>query len=122
MLFVAAPLYINAARSAFGAVDASHELVARTLGAGPLGAVARVTLPMARRGLVAGAVVAWARAVSEFGAVVILAYNPMVVSVLAYERMTAYGLREVLPVAAALVLVSLVPLALLRAIRGGAAA
>src|SRR5205085_2924740 len=57
------------------------------------------------------------RAVSEFGAVVVLAYNPKVVSVLSYERLTGFGLREALPVAAALLLVSAVPLAALRALR-----
>jgi molybdate/tungstate transport system permease protein len=55
--------------------------------------------------------------VSEFGAVVILAYNPKVVSVLSYERFTGYGLRDALPVAAALLLLSLVPLVALRALR-----
>jgi molybdate/tungstate transport system permease protein len=48
--------------------------------------------------------------------VVVLAYHPRVASVLAYERLTSYGLDEALPVAAALVLVSVVPLALLRAL------
>ena len=59
----------------------------------------------------------WARAVSEFGAIVILTYNPKVVSVLSYDRFTSYGLSEALPVAAALVLFALVPLAALRALR-----
>ena len=63
------------------------------------------------------AVVMWARAVSEFGAIVILTYNPKTVSVLSYDRFTAYGLSEAIPVAAVLVLVALVPLGLLRALR-----
>ena len=117
MLFVSAPLYVSAARASFAAVDETHELVARTLGAGPWRRFARVSLPLASRGLVAGAVVSWARAVSEFGAVVVLAYHPRVASTLAYERFTSYGLREALPVAAALALVALVPLVALRALR-----
>mgnify|MGYP002779790812 FL=1 len=116
MLFVGAPLYVSAARATFAQVDASHELVARTLGAGPWRAFRRVTLPLARRGLLAGAVTAWARGVSEFGAVVVLAYHPRVVSTLAYERFTGFGLAESLPVAAALVAVALVPLLVLRAL------
>jgi molybdate/tungstate transport system permease protein len=119
MLFVAAPLYVSAARASFAQVDPAHELTARTLGAGPWRAFRRVTLPLAARGLLAGAVVTWARAVSEFGAVVVLAYHPRTAATLAYERFTGYGLAESLPVAAALVLVSLVPLALLRALRPG---
>ncbi len=118
MLFVAAPLYVSAAREAFARVDPSYELVARTLGANAWTAFRRVSLPLARRGLIAGAAVTWTRAVSEFGAVIVLAYNPKVVSVLSYERLTGYGLSEALPVAAALLLVSLVPLTALRVLRG----
>lgn len=114
MLFVSAPLYVSAAREALARVDERYELVARTLGDSPWSAFRRVTLPLARRGLLAAAVATWARAVSEFGAVVVLAYNPRVVSVLSYERLTTGGLAEALPVATVLVLVSLVPLVLLR--------
>ena len=117
MLFVAAPLYVSAARAALAAVDPAHELTARTLGAPPWRALARVTLPMASRGLLAGAVVAWCRALSEFGAIVVLAYHPRVASTLVYERLTGYGLDEALPAAAALVVVALVPLLALRALR-----
>jgi molybdate/tungstate transport system permease protein len=117
MLFVSAPLYVSAAREAFGRVSARYEGVARTLGDPPWRAFRRVTLPIAMRGLIAAAVVMWARAVSEFGAIIILAYNPKVVSVLSYERFTSYGLSEALPVAAVLVLLALVPLVALRALR-----
>src|SRR5205085_10317197 len=65
----------------------------------------------------AAAVVMWARAVSEFGAIVILTYNPKVVSVLRYDRFTSFRLSETLPVAAVLVLFALIPLAALRALR-----
>lgn len=114
MLFVAAPLYVSAARASFAAIDETHELVARTLGATPWYAFRHVTLPLAARGLAGGAAVAWARAISEFGAVIVLAYHPRVASVLAYERLTAFGLSDALPVAAALVLCAIVPLAVLR--------
>ncbi len=116
MLFVSAPLYVSAARASFAGVDPAHELTARTLGAGPWRAFRRVTLPLAARGLVAGALVTWARALSEFGAIVVLAYHPRVAATLAYERFTGYGLAEALPVAAALTLVAVVPLVALRAV------
>jgi molybdate/tungstate transport system permease protein len=119
MLFVSAPLYVSAAREAFGRVDARYESVARTLGDDAWRAFRRVTLPLSARGLTAAAVVMWARAVSEFGAIVILTYNPKVVSVLSYDRFTSYGLEEALPVAAVLVLFALIPLAALRALRHG---
>lgn len=117
MLFVSAPLFVSAAREAFARVDRRYEFVARTLGDTPWAAFRRVTLPLAARGLAAAAIVTWARAVSEFGAVVVLAYNPKVVSVLSYDRFTTGGLRDALPVAATLVLVSMVPLIALRALR-----
>jgi len=59
----------------------------------------------------------WARAVSEFGAIVILTYNPKVASVLSYDRFTAFGLDSALPVAAVLVLLAIVPLLVLRSLR-----
>lgn len=117
MLFVSAPLFVSGAREAFAKVDARYEGVARTLGDPPWRAFRRVTLPLAGRGLLASAVVMWARAVSEFGAIVILTYNPKVASVLSYDRFTSFGLTEALPVAAALALLALVPLTLLRALR-----
>jgi molybdate/tungstate transport system permease protein len=121
MLFVAAPLYVSAAREAIARVDPRYELVARTLGDTPWRAAWRVTRPLAGRGLTAAAVVMWARAVSEFGAIVILTYNPKVASVLSYDRFTAYGLDAALPVAAVLVLLALVPLLVLRSLRTDAA-
>lgn len=117
MLFVSAPLFVSGAREAFAKVDARYEGVARTLGDTPWRAFRRVTLPLAGRGLLASSVVMWARAVSEFGAIVILTYNPKVASVLSYDRFTSYGLSEALPVAAALAILALVPLTVLRALR-----
>lgn len=118
MLFVSAPLYVSAAREAFDRVDPRFEGVARTLGDSRWRALRRVTLPLAWRGILAAAIVMWARAVSEFGAVVILVYHPRVASVLSYERFTTHGLRAALPVAAILVLLALLPLVALRALRG----
>ncbi len=117
MLFVSAPLFVSGAREAFAKVDARYEGVARTLGDAPWRAFRRVTLPLAGRGLLASAVVMWARAVSEFGAIVILTYNPKVASVLSYDRFTGFGLAEALPVAAVLAILALVPLTALRALR-----
>lgn len=118
MLFVSAPLYVSAARDTFERVDARYEAVARTLGDGPWRAFRRVALPLSTRGLAAAGVVMWARAVSEFGAIVILAYNPRVVSVLSYDRFTTTGLAGALPVAAVLVVCALLVLIVLRTLSG----
>ena len=56
----------------------------------------------------------WARGISEFGAVVILAYHPKIVPVLVYERFEGFGLSVALPVALLLILVALVVVGLLR--------
>jgi molybdate/tungstate transport system permease protein len=117
MLFVSVPLYISGAREAFSRVDRRYEAVARTLGDDSWRAFRRVTFPLASRGMTAAAVVMWARAVSEFGAIVILTYNPKTVSVLSYDRFTSFGLSEALPVAAVLAIFALLPLTVLRALR-----
>jgi molybdate/tungstate transport system permease protein len=117
MLFVSAPLYISGAREAFARVDPRYEAVARTLGDDAWRSFRRVTLPLAGRGMVAAAVVMWARAVSEFGAIVILTYNPKVVSVLSWDRFATFGLPEALPVAAVMAIIALIPLTVLRALR-----
>jgi molybdate transport system permease protein len=74
-VFVAAPFYIQAATAAFAGIDENLLVVARTLGARPATVLLRVALPLARRGLVAGAALAWARALGEFGATLMFAGN-----------------------------------------------
>ena len=120
MTFVAAPLFVAAAREAFELVDPRLEGVARTLGDSPYRAIRKVTLPLASRGLIAAGIVMWSRAASEFGAIVILTYNPKVASVLSYDRFTTTGLDGALPVAAVLVIIALIPLIALRAIKRNA--
>ena len=69
------PLVLKAARSAFEAVDPQFEHAARTLGIGEAAVFFRVTLPLAARGIVGGALLAFARALGEFGATLMLAGN-----------------------------------------------
>jgi molybdate transport system permease protein len=73
--FVAMPLYLRAARSGFEAVDPTYEQVAATLGEPPWGIFRHVTVPLALPSLLAGAVLAWARALGEFGATIMFAGN-----------------------------------------------
>ena len=100
MVFVACPYLIHACRDGFLAVDPRYEQLARTLGRRPGAVFWRVSLPLARGPIVSGAVMMFARAVSEFGALIILAYNPRVISILLYDRFATYGLGAALPVAA----------------------
>ena len=114
MIFVKAPFLINSARDGFRAIDPRLENVARTLGRGPWSAFFGVTLPLARGAVFSGAVMTWARALSEFGAVVVLAYYPKTAPVLIYDRLTLGGLEAAQPVAAAIVLIALALFAILR--------
>ncbi|HYW53243.1 MAG TPA: ABC transporter permease [Dongiaceae bacterium] len=74
-LFVGAPFYVRAARAGFASVDRVYEDASATLGMGPLRTFARVTVPLALPALAGGAVLAWARALGEFGATIMFAGN-----------------------------------------------
>lgn len=69
------PLLVRSARTAFEEVDSRLVGIARTLGCGPVSAFFRVTLPLSWRGVLAGAVLAFSRALGEFGATVMVAGN-----------------------------------------------
>ncbi len=114
MAYVSMPFLVNAARDGFLAVDPKLEKVARTLGASPRQVFFHVSLPLCRQAIVSGAIMMWARGISEFGAVIILAYHPMVAPVLIWERFESYGLKYARPVAVLLILICLVVFAGLR--------
>ncbi len=101
-------------REAFSLVDEELELVAQTDGATPFQAFWHVTLPLASRGVLGGALTMWARAISEFGAVVILSYHPKIVPLLVFERFQGFGLGAAQAVAALLIVIALVVFIVLR--------
>lgn len=107
MLFVSLPFLVNAAREGFEAVEPRLEKVARTLGASPWRSFWRVSFPLAWRSILSGMILMWARGLSEFGAVVILAYHPMVAPVLVWERFESFGLSYARPVATLTILICL---------------
>jgi len=118
MLFVGLPFLVNAAREGFEGVDPRLERVSRTLGGSPWRTFWRVSFPLAWRSILSGAIMMWARGLSEFGAVVILAYHPMVAPVLLYERFESFGLRYARPVAALVILICLATFVALRLTAG----
>ena len=69
------PLLVRSARVAFEGVNPRFEQIARTLGAGNFRVFATITLPLARRGIVGGMLLAFARALGEFGATIMVAGN-----------------------------------------------
>lgn len=69
------PLLVRSARAAFETVNIRFEDVARTLGASPLRVFFRISLPLAKRGILAGIILSFARALGEFGATIMIAGN-----------------------------------------------
>ncbi|GLU32242.1 molybdenum ABC transporter permease subunit [Trinickia caryophylli] len=74
-MIVAFPLVLKSARAAFEAVEPQFEQAARTLGMGETALFFRITLPLAARGILAGGLLAFARALGEFGATLMIAGN-----------------------------------------------
>jgi molybdate transport system permease protein len=72
---MALPLLVRPARAAFEEVDRRLPAMARSLGCGPFEAFRRVTLPLAARGILTGTLLAFSRALGEFGATIIVAGN-----------------------------------------------
>ncbi|MHA1540379.1 MAG: ABC transporter permease [Alphaproteobacteria bacterium] len=114
MAFVSVPYLISGAREAFISVPTRLEKVARTLGASPARVFFTISLPMAWRGILSGLVLMWARGMSEFGAVIIIAYHPMTAPVLVFQRFNDYGLSYARAGAVLLILVSVLIFSLLR--------
>ncbi|HOP30902.1 MAG TPA: ABC transporter permease [Spirochaetota bacterium] len=107
LTFVGLPFYINAAKEGFENISPRLENVSRSLGASMSGTFFRVTFPLARRSMLTGVLMCTARAISEFGAVVVIAYHPMIAPVLLYERYESYGLKYSQPISVWLVCICL---------------
>lgn len=114
MLFVSMPFLVNSVKEGFRLIDSRYEKTAISLGASPWQAFRTVSLPMAKKSIISGSILMWGRGISEFGAVVILAYHPRTVSVLIFERFQNYGLDYAVPIALLLILVSLMVFVVLR--------
>jgi molybdate transport system permease protein len=74
-VFVAAPFYVRAAKLGFQAVARDYEDVSQTLGVSPWRTFRKLTLPLAAPSIIGGLALAWARAISEFGATIMFAGN-----------------------------------------------
>ncbi len=107
MMFLSSTFLINGAKEGFKKVDVKLEKVARTLGANPMQVFLRISIPNARKDIINGALMMWGRGLGEFGAVIMIAYHPMVAPVLIYDRFTSYGLSYSAPVAAIMVIISI---------------
>jgi molybdate transport system permease protein len=125
LVFVAAPFHVRQAQAAFEAVDRSWMDASRTLGASEARTFARIAIPAAMPGLVAGMALAWGRALGEFGATLMFAGSFRGVTQTAplaiYDRF-ATDFPGALALAAVLVAVSAALLAAVKLVSGPAGA
>lgn len=118
MAYVSVPFLINAARDGFAAVPERLEHAALNLGASPLRVFLTISVPIAWRSILSGLILMWARGMSEFGAVLVIAYHPIITPVLIYERFGAFGLKYAVPVTVLFIAVCLAFFVALRVVAG----
>jgi len=94
LVFVSATYTVKQVEEAIRFMDPKLELVSRSLGASSTFTFVKVTLPNIWRSVVSGAILTWARASSEVGALFIMAYYPPVASILIWNLYAGYGLHE----------------------------
>lgn len=111
-IFVASPFVIISAYSAFERVDPELELAAATLGDSRFQIFRRVSLPLAWPGIAAGATLAWIRTLGEFGATLVVAYNPHTLPIYLWVKFESDGLSGALPLALLLVLLAIAAVAI----------
>ena len=108
MAFVSSPFMIRSAQEAFTAVNPAMERTARSLGATNFKVFVHVTFPLSLRGILTGCLLTWARAVSEFGAVIVLAEFPVTAPVYLNNAWISGGLTAALPVTGLLIILAIV--------------
>lgn len=120
--FVNVPYMVTVLRSTLHDIDPRIEFVARTLGCNRLQSFLRVTLPLARNGLIAGMVITWARALGEFGAVLMLCgatrMKTEILPISLFLNMSTGDLDLALAAASILIIISLVSLFLFELLSG----
>ncbi|HNW98596.1 MAG TPA: ABC transporter permease [Bacteroidales bacterium] len=114
MAFVSIPYLLTSAIDGFNTVPVKLEKAAMNLGASPLRSFFTITLPLAWRPVLSGLIMMWARGMSEFGAVIIIAYHPMTTPVMIFERFNSFGLQYARPIAVLFIIICLILFVALR--------
>jgi len=115
--FVAGSLVAIAATAAFSELDPTYEEAARTLGASPARVFLRVALPLAAPGIVAGMLLAWLRALGEYGATSVVAYHPASLPIELYVALSADGVTRALALAEVFFILTALAMALIWLLR-----
>lgn len=114
MMFVSIPIMIDTLKLGYEKIDVSIEFVARSLGANSWVVFRKITLPLLLPNIVVGFLLSWARALSEVGAILIIAYYPKTTNILIYEWFSTYGLKYATALSVVIVLLSLLVFTVLR--------
>lgn len=88
---------ILASISAFESIDNNYESIARVLGLNNTQVFFKISIPLAKKGILLGFIMTWIRAVGELGATLMIAYNPHTISIQIFEDNTIGGLRQTVP-------------------------
>ncbi|MCD1294286.1 molybdate ABC transporter permease subunit [Methanocella sp. CWC-04] len=112
--FMNAPFMVRIMRSTIESINPRYEHVAKTLGCDDLQAFWRVTMPMSRNGLLAGAVITWSKGIGEFGAALILAgatrMKTEILPVSVFLNMSCGNLDLAISAASIMIVISLISL------------
>ncbi|WP_129409791.1 ABC transporter permease [Marinitoga lauensis] len=117
MGFLSFSIFVNSVKEGFKKIDVRYEKVARSLGATPFKTFIFISLPMIKHEIITGSLLMWARGISEFGAVAILAYYPMTLSILTYDKFQGYGLKQALALTALIFIMSMIIFVIIRIIQ-----
>ena len=92
--YVASPFIILPSQAAFEAIPEKFETMARVLGKRKSEVFIRVSLPLAKTGILVGLLMAWIRSIGELGATLMMAYNPHTISIQIFEDNAIGGIRN----------------------------
>ncbi len=107
MTFVSFPYMIDSLKEGFKSIDPSLEKAARILGASEFSVFKTIYMPLSKNFIFSGFLLVWARAISEFGAVVMLAYYPLTAPVEIYNAFNEFNIAVSGTIAAYLLIVCL---------------
>ncbi|MGN6708932.1 MAG: molybdate ABC transporter permease subunit [Candidatus Nitrosocosmicus sp.] len=108
--YVSSPFMILTSQAAFEAVDRSYEMTSRVLGKSKFETFFKVTLPMAKAGIMIGILLTWMRSIGELGATMMMAYNPHTISIQIFEDNAINGLQQAMPDIMMVILLSVIAL------------
>jgi molybdate/tungstate transport system permease protein len=110
-VFVISPFVVLTASAGIERVDKHYEYASRILGRNAALTFFSVTIPLASKEIAAGIILAWIRAIGEFGANVMMAYNPKTISIQLWEYNALGGLKLVIPGVLIVMIISFASLA-----------